>query len=79
MKKGMLRTILGIFVVAVILVIVAFGSGALFIIDESKQVVITQFGKPVGNQIVSAGLHFKKPFILLSIKIINFAMLLNRK
>ena len=63
MKKGMSGTILGIFVVAVILVIVAFGSGALFIIDESKQVVITQFGRPVGNPIVSAGLHFKKPFI----------------
>ncbi|MCK4905444.1 protease modulator HflC [bacterium] len=59
MKKGML----GIFAVAVILVIVAFISGALFVIDESKQVVITQFGKPIGNQIVSAGLHFKKPFI----------------
>lgn len=59
MKKGML----GIFVVAVILMIIAFVSGALFIIDESKQVVITQFGKPIGNPIVSAGLHFKKPFI----------------
>lgn len=59
MKKG----ILGVFAVAVILVIVAFVSGALFVIDESKQVVITQFGKPIGNQIVSAGLHFKKPFI----------------
>jgi len=58
-KKGML----GIFVVAVILMIIAFVSGALFIIDESKQVVITQFGKPIGNPIVSAGLHFKKPFI----------------
>lgn len=63
MKKGMLGTILGIFVVLVILVIVAFGSGALFIIDETKQVVITQFGKPVGQPINSAGLHFKTPFI----------------
>jgi len=63
MKKGMLGTILGIFVVLVILVIVAFGSGALFIVDETKQVVITQFGKPVGQPINSAGLHFKTPFI----------------
>ena len=47
----------------VILVILAFLSGALFIIDETKQVVITQFGKPVGKPIVSAGLHFKTPFI----------------
>ncbi len=63
MKEGMLGTILGIFVVLVILVIAAFGSGALFIIDETKQVVITQFGKPVGQPISSAGLHFKTPFI----------------
>ena len=63
MKEGMLGTILGIFVVLVILVIAAFGSGALFIIDETKQVVITQFGKPVGQPISSAGLRFKTPFI----------------
>lgn len=61
--KGMLGTILGVFVVIVILIIGAFGSGALFIVDETKQVVITQFGKPVGKPITSAGLHFKQPFI----------------
>src|SRR3989338_4370125 len=63
MKEGMLGTILGIFVVLVILVIAAFGSGALFIIDETRQVVITQFGKPVGQPISSAGLHFRTPFV----------------
>jgi membrane protease subunit HflC len=63
MKEGMLGTILGIFVVVVILVIAAFGSGALFIVDETKQVVITQFGKPVRKPISSAGLHFKTPFV----------------
>ena len=63
MKEGMLGTILGIFVVLVILVIAAFGSGALFIVDETKQVVITQFGKPVGQPIISAGLHFRTPFV----------------
>lgn len=40
-KEGKLGTILGFFVVLVILVIAVFGSGALFIIDETKQVVIT--------------------------------------
>lgn len=63
MKEGKLGTILGFFVVLVILVIAAFGSGALFIIDETKQVIITQFGKPVGEPRTSAGLHFKTPFI----------------
>jgi len=63
MKDGKLGTILGILVFLVILVMGAFGSGALFIIDETRQVVITQFGKPVGQPINSAGLHFKSPFI----------------
>ena len=63
MKEGKFGTILGFFVVLIILVIAAFGSGALFIIDETKQVVITQFGKPVKEPITSAGLHFKTPFI----------------
>jgi len=63
MKDGMLGTILGIFVLLVILVIAAFGSGALFIVDETKQVVITQFGKPVGQPIISSGLHFRTPFV----------------
>ncbi len=63
MKNGALGTILGIFVFLIILVIAAFGSGTLFIIDETKQVVITQFGKPVGQPISSAGLHFKIPFV----------------
>ncbi|MBU0605171.1 MAG: protease modulator HflC [Candidatus Omnitrophica bacterium] len=63
MKKGILGPILGFFAGVCILVIVAFVSGALFIVDETKQVVITQFGKPVGQPITSAGLHYKIPFI----------------
>jgi len=63
MKDGKLGTILGILVFLVILVMGAFGSGALFIVDETKQAVITQFGKPVGKPVSSSGLHFKSPFI----------------
>ncbi len=48
--------------VAVFLLFILFG-GAVFIVDETEQVVITQFGKPVGEAIKSAGLHFKVPFI----------------
>ena len=58
-----MKTILTIVVVLGLLVALAFGSGALYVVDETKQVVITQFGKPVGNPITSAGLHFKIPFI----------------
>jgi membrane protease subunit HflC len=46
-----------------ILVIILFGSGALYTIDQTKQVVITQFGEPIGEPITMAGLHFKLPFI----------------
>ena len=63
MKTGAIGTILGIFVFAFVLIASAFLSGALFIIDEGKQVVITQFGKPVGKPITSSGLHFKTPLI----------------
>ena len=63
MKEGKLGTILGLVFVLAIIVVLAFASGALFIVDETKQVVITQFGKPVGEPITSAGLHFKAPFI----------------
>lgn len=46
-----------------ILVILLFGSGALYTIDQTQQVVITQFGEPIGKPITKAGLHFKTPFI----------------
>jgi len=58
-----MKGILTIFFVLFIVVIITFLSGIVFIVDETKQVVITQFGKPVGRPITSAGLHFKKPLI----------------
>jgi len=61
--KGVLKTIIRISVVMSTLVILAFMSGIVFVVDETKQVVITQFGKPVGEPIADAGLHFKKPLI----------------
>ena len=38
-------------------------TGALSVVKETEQVIITQFGKPVGEPITSAGLKFKLPFI----------------
>ncbi len=35
---------------------------SVFIVDETQQVVITQFGKPMGNVITSPGMYFKVPF-----------------
>jgi membrane protease subunit HflC len=39
------------------------GSGALYTVDEREQVIVTQFGRPVGAPVVEAGLHVKLPFI----------------
>lgn len=51
--------LLAIFVLA----LAFFVFGLAYIVPETHQVVITQFGDPVGDPITAAGLHFKKPFI----------------
>jgi len=61
--KGTLRRISGVLVIVAVLIILVFATGILFVVDETKQVVITQFGRPVGEPITSAGLHVKKPLI----------------
>lgn len=48
--------------VIIFLVLIAVVSSA-FIINETEQVIITQFGKPVGDPIVTPGIHFKIPII----------------
>ena len=58
-----MKTISGIITFIAVVVILAFVSGAVYIIDETRQVVITQFGRPVGNPVTKAGLHFKTPLI----------------
>ncbi len=50
----------GIIFIVVLLIVI---SSALYILDERQQVIITQFGDPVGDAISNAGLHIKIPFI----------------
>ena len=38
-------------------------ASSLYIVSEVEQVIITQFGKPVGDPVTSAGLKVKVPFI----------------
>ena len=45
-----------------ILVIVAIVSSA-FIVNETEQVIITQFGKPIREPIITPGIHFKIPIV----------------
>jgi membrane protease subunit HflC len=33
-----------------------------YVVSETNQVIITQFGEPIGGAVTSAGLHFKVPF-----------------
>ena len=53
----------GAFITIGIIVIVLIFGGAFYIVNESEQVVITQFGKPVGDPVTEPGLKIKKPFL----------------
>lgn len=57
--KNSLTIIVGVVILAVILAV----SGAFYTIDETQQVVLTQFGKLVGTPRTQSGLYFKIPFI----------------
>lgn len=48
--------------VALILIVVSVNS-ALYTVNEVEQVIITQFGKPVGEPVIDAGIKLKLPFI----------------
>jgi membrane protease subunit HflC len=47
----------------IILAAVALTAASAFRVDETEQVILTQFGDPVGDPITAPGLHFKAPFI----------------
>jgi len=48
-------------IVAAILLFVLYHS--VYIVDETEQVILTQFGKVIGEQVTEPGLKFKVPFI----------------
>jgi membrane protease subunit HflC len=48
-------------IVAFLLLIVLFD--AAYIINEKQQIIITRFGKPIGDPITEPGIHFKFPFL----------------
>ena len=47
---------------AALLVLILLSSST-YLVSETEQVVITQFGEPRGNPVTNPGLHFKMPFI----------------
>ena len=46
-----------------ILLAIATVGGAFYVVNEAQQVIITQFGKPVGEPVITPGLKIKTPFI----------------
>ena len=59
MKKA-----LGFIIAALVLIVLLFVTGTVYTVKEGQQVILTQFGKPIGEPKTDAGLHFKLPFIV---------------
>lgn len=57
--KGTALTI-GVVAAFVVLVLLV---NSVYTVQETEQVILTQFGRPVGKPITTAGLHFKRPFV----------------
>ena len=57
MKKR--QIVIGAFIVLLLMV----ANGTIYILDETNQAIVTQFGKPVGEPRTSPGVNFKLPFI----------------
>jgi membrane protease subunit HflC len=47
-----------------VLIVLLFVTGTVYTVKEGQQVILTQFGKPVGEPKTDPGLHFKLPFIV---------------
>ncbi len=52
-----------VIVAVIILAALIVTMSSAFIVRETEQVIITQFGKPVGEPIVEPGIHFKLPIV----------------
>ncbi len=58
----MKRTIVAPLIVIIGIIIIILVSNALFIVTETQQAVVTEFGRPI-KEVKPPGLYFKKPFI----------------
>ena len=54
----------GFIIATLVLIVLLFVTGKIYTVREDQQVIKTQFGKPIGEPITEAGLHFKLPFIV---------------
>jgi len=58
----MKSTALVVIGIILLLAVIVLG-GVFYIVDETEQVVITQFGQPIGESVTTPGLKMKVPFI----------------
>lgn len=58
-----MNTLLRMFSLVLLIALSAAAVSALYTVNEVEQMIITQFGKPVGEPITTAGLKLKLPFI----------------
>jgi membrane protease subunit HflC len=59
MKKRNKITLIIVLIVAGIIVL----TSSAYIVKETEQVIVTQFGRPVGDPVIEPGLKFKTPFV----------------
>ena len=53
----------GILGAAAVVVVLTVMSSTVYMVDETQQVIITQFGEPIGGAVTDPGIHWKAPFI----------------
>ena len=58
-----MKQIAQFFLIGLVLLAIVVVYDGFFILEEGKQIVVTQFGAPVGDPVTEAGLHFKMPFV----------------
>ena len=52
-----------IYIIAIIIVGIIVLAQSMYIVSEYEQVVVTQFGRPIGEPVTEPGIHFKTPFV----------------
>ncbi len=58
-----MKSVIAVLVVVVLVIGAVVLKSSAYVVEEGRQVIVTQFGDPRGDAVVDAGLHFKLPFI----------------
>ncbi|MBW2501832.1 MAG: protease modulator HflC [Deltaproteobacteria bacterium] len=58
-----MNKIVRITLVLILILLIFVTVNGVYILQEGRQAIITQFGRPVGQPVTEAGLHFKLPFV----------------